>query len=83
MRTAVAFTIAALSFAATVTWAAEAPSITPLSAPQPVAATESRTPSHPVHAPKAAQPKATHGQQRSAPAVPGTLCACRGGDHFA
>ncbi|MEF7614410.1 hypothetical protein V4F39_10865 [Aquincola sp. MAHUQ-54] len=82
MKTALAFTIAALGFAANVAWATEIPSPR-AAASTPAARTAApRTPASAPAAPAAPLRPATRPAQ-AADTPPTTLCACASGDPFA
>lgn len=89
MKTALIFAVATLGFAASVAWAADAPSRTELplqpariSAPAATApsARTQRAPAAPAARP---QPVDQRSPATPGSAAPDTLCACTGGDHFA
>lgn len=89
MKTALIFAVATFGFAASVAWAADAPSRTDLplqpariSAPAATApsAPPSRAPTAPAARP---QPVDQRSPGNPADAASGTLCACAGGNHFA
>lgn len=88
MKTTLVLTVAALGFAASVAWAAEAPAqrVQPARSTQAAAAGgPSAVPAQPLRQtlPRAAVPVDTRLPASSGSKTPEVLCACGGGDHFA